>query len=225
MCFLIFNLFSFFFEQFQHGLLLIVLDLKNFSQGLEVIVLLLGEVYLETWQIDVQDLFVFGTITLVGYHEVHVAYDRVNALTHAAVLQGVALFHEGVVPEEGRTDNHWELLVISCSFAIDVEAAEVQAPAFLLIERADEDRAVDVEVDIHNFFELKVFCCVILLLMMQVVDGFEMCCFDYLIFFEAEKFLELLHVESFIDDCYFFDVAADGLFEHCVLLQQLIFID
>ncbi len=53
--------------------------------------------------------------------------------------------------------------------------------------------------------------------MMQVVDGFEVCSFDYLIFFEAEELLELLHVESFVDDCYFFDVAADGLFEHCVL--------
>lgn len=110
-----FDVLPLFLEQFDHRSFLILFYFEYLAQRHQIFILLLSKVDFEARQFDAQYLLMFLFVFLVIDDKVHIVDDREDSLPHSAILKGVALLHEGIIPQKSRIYHHWVLFVFVCA--------------------------------------------------------------------------------------------------------------
>lgn len=225
--FILFDLFPLLFQYLNHSPLLVLFNLKNFSQRHQIFILFLSKIDLKTRQIYSDNLFVFVLIFLIVYLEINIIHQRINTFFQSTVFEIVALFDKRVITQESRIYNHWILLPSIFSIAFYVQATKIKAPTLIFIQRTYKNRTIDIEFHIQDFLQfisLQVLLRTFLFNKTLILLNMRSLHHIRIGFFETKKFLKLLHVNSFIDDCNSFHITSNSLLLNCFIFQQLAFI-
>lgn len=151
---------------------------------------------------------------MVGELEVHIIDEGEDSTLELLLAHVEALLHEGVVAQEGRTHTHRVLLHLLTPLTLHFQSTQAEAPTFLLVEGADEDWTVYVDVHIKDLLNTE-----------ARVSQFLWCVFVRRSLecgldkrgssFECEEFAEFLHVEFLIYDSKTFNMTVYCALHHC----------